>query len=70
MNKQLIITALLMLALGVGVGYWVASQPTKEQTPIALSDDKKNYSILFTITEIIMINLCGLAVSRCETGVE
>jgi len=41
MNKQLIITALLMLALGVGVGYWVASQPTKEQTPIALSDDKK-----------------------------
>ncbi|WP_031436471.1 efflux RND transporter periplasmic adaptor subunit [Methylobacter tundripaludum] len=41
MNKQLIITAVLMLALGGGVGYWVASKPGKEQAHVALPDDNK-----------------------------
>lgn len=41
MNKQLIITAVLMLALGGGVGYWVASKSGKEQAHVALPDDKK-----------------------------
>jgi len=41
MNKQLIVTAVLMLALGGGVGYWVASKPGQEQAHVALPDDKK-----------------------------
>jgi len=41
MNKQLIITAVLMLALGGGLGYWVASKPGQEQAHVALPDDKK-----------------------------
>jgi len=41
MNKQLIITAVLMLALGGGVGYWVASKPGQEQAHVVLPDDKK-----------------------------
>jgi len=41
MNKQLIATAMLMLALGLGVGYWVASRPDKEQPHTALPGDKK-----------------------------
>jgi len=41
MNKPLIITAMLMLALGVGIGYWAASQPGKEQAHVDLPEDNK-----------------------------
>ncbi|WP_340123443.1 efflux RND transporter periplasmic adaptor subunit [Methylobacter svalbardensis] len=44
MNKQLIITAMLMLALGVGVGYLLAPKPesgSQEQARAVLPDDKK-----------------------------
>jgi len=41
MNRQLIVTAVLMLALGGGVGYWVASKSVKEQARSALPEQKK-----------------------------
>jgi len=41
MNKQLIVTALLMLALGAGVGYLLAPKPGKEQAHAVLPAEKK-----------------------------
>ncbi len=41
MNRPLIVTAVLMLILGVGVGYLVASKPVKEQARSALPEQKK-----------------------------
>jgi len=41
MNRPLIVTAVLMLALGGGVGYWVASKSVKEQARSALPEQKK-----------------------------
>jgi membrane fusion protein, copper/silver efflux system len=41
MNKQLFVTAVLMLVLGVGAGYLLAPKPTKEQALAALPNEKK-----------------------------
>lgn len=42
MNRQLFVTAVLMLALGIGCGYWLASKPSgKEQANSALPDAQK-----------------------------
>ncbi|MDI1275983.1 efflux RND transporter periplasmic adaptor subunit [Methylobacter sp.] len=40
MNKQILITAALMLALGVGGGYWLA-MPKNKQPEVALTEAKK-----------------------------
>ena len=40
MNKQTVITAVLMLALGVGSGYWLA-MPKNQQSEAALTEAKK-----------------------------
>ncbi|MGZ5058032.1 MAG: efflux RND transporter periplasmic adaptor subunit, partial [Methylobacter sp.] len=41
MNKQLIVTAVLMLVVGVGAGYLLASKPAKEPAHAVLPADKK-----------------------------
>lgn len=40
MNKQIVITAVLMLALGIGSGYWLA-MPKNKQPEVALPEAKK-----------------------------
>jgi len=40
MNKQVLITAVLMLVLGVGGGYWLA-MPKNKQPEVALTEAKK-----------------------------
>jgi Cu(I)/Ag(I) efflux system membrane fusion protein len=41
MNKSIVITAVLMLALGVGSGYWLAVKQAKKQAATILTDAKK-----------------------------
>jgi len=41
MNKQLIVTAVLMLVVGVGAGYLLASKPINESAHTVLPSDKK-----------------------------
>jgi Cu(I)/Ag(I) efflux system membrane fusion protein len=38
MNKQVLITAVLMLALGIGGGYWLANRQQSHEQPVSASN--------------------------------
>ena len=38
MNKQILITAVLMLALGIGGGYWIANRQQSHEQPVSVSN--------------------------------
>ena len=46
MNKQLLITAVLMLALGAGGGYWLANRQKSHEQPVKFSKQKRTTFVL------------------------